>query len=195
MFRALPRPSSGAYNCISSLWFYRWSVAVAAFLVVVGPTTTNNAALRNKSEIIFTIKLICVIFNTEPLNVCSNPQTRCSGCKFMHSEDTFFVFFCALLWAGIAQSLWLLATAWTARWSNPGGGEIFSTCLEQPWSPPTLLRYRYRVYPGVKSVGAWRWPPTPRPSAEVKERVELYSYSNSGPSWPVLGCILPLPIT
>jgi len=26
MFRAPPRPSSGAYNCISSLWFYRWSV-------------------------------------------------------------------------------------------------------------------------------------------------------------------------
>jgi hypothetical protein len=22
MFRALPRPSSGAYNCINSLWFY-----------------------------------------------------------------------------------------------------------------------------------------------------------------------------
>ena len=35
MFRALPRPSSGAYNCISSLWFYRWSVASAALLVVV----------------------------------------------------------------------------------------------------------------------------------------------------------------
>jgi len=30
MFRALPRPSSGAYNCISSLWFYRWSIVVAA---------------------------------------------------------------------------------------------------------------------------------------------------------------------
>jgi len=26
MFRASPRPSSGAYNCINSLWFYRWSV-------------------------------------------------------------------------------------------------------------------------------------------------------------------------
>ena len=26
LFRAPPRPSSGAYNCISSLWFYRWSV-------------------------------------------------------------------------------------------------------------------------------------------------------------------------
>ena len=42
IFRALPRPSSGAYNCISSLWFYRWSVAVAALLVVVCQTTTNS---------------------------------------------------------------------------------------------------------------------------------------------------------
>jgi len=30
MFQALPRPSSGAYNCNSSLWFYRWSMVVAA---------------------------------------------------------------------------------------------------------------------------------------------------------------------
>jgi len=37
MFRASPRPSSGAYNCISSLWFYRWCVVVAALLVVVWP--------------------------------------------------------------------------------------------------------------------------------------------------------------
>jgi len=48
MFRAPPRPSSGAYNCINSLWFYRWSVAVAALLAgsgrPAGQTTTNNAA-------------------------------------------------------------------------------------------------------------------------------------------------------
>jgi len=47
MFRALSRPSSGAYNCISSLWFYRWSVVVAALLVVVWPagqTTTKKTA-------------------------------------------------------------------------------------------------------------------------------------------------------
>jgi hypothetical protein len=37
MFRAPPRPSSGAYNCINSLWFYRWRVVVAALLVVVWP--------------------------------------------------------------------------------------------------------------------------------------------------------------
>jgi len=35
MFQAPPSPSPGAYNCISSLWFYRWSMVVAALLVVV----------------------------------------------------------------------------------------------------------------------------------------------------------------
>jgi len=44
MFWVLPCPSSGAYNCISSLWFCRWSVVVAALLVMVWQTTTNNAA-------------------------------------------------------------------------------------------------------------------------------------------------------
>jgi hypothetical protein len=47
-------------------------------------------------------------------------------------------------------------------------------------------------FPGVK------WPERgvdhpPPSSAEVKERVELYLYSPSGPSWPVLGRTLPLP--
>jgi len=39
----------------------------------------------------------------------------------------------------------------------------------------------------------WYWPPTPS-SAEVKERVALYLYSHSVPSWPVLGWTLPLPL-
>ena len=33
----------------------------------------------------------------------------------------------------------------------------------------------------------------PPSSAEVKERVQLYVYSTSGPSWPVIGGALPLP--
>jgi len=37
MFRTPQRPPSGAYNCINSLWFYLWSVVVAAMLVVVWP--------------------------------------------------------------------------------------------------------------------------------------------------------------
>jgi hypothetical protein len=35
MFRLPLCPSSGAYNCTRSLWFYCWSVAVGAFLVMV----------------------------------------------------------------------------------------------------------------------------------------------------------------
>ena len=47
MFRASPRPSSGAYNCTTSLWFYRWRAAVGALLVVVWQTTTNNAPIAS----------------------------------------------------------------------------------------------------------------------------------------------------
>ena len=39
---------------------------------------------------------------------------------------------------------------------------------------------------GGKGAGAWCCPPTPS-TAEVKERVETYLYSPSGPSWPVMG--------
>jgi len=41
-------------------------------------------------------------------------------------------------------------------------------------------------FPAVKPPGHGIDHPPP-PSAEVKERVELYFYSPSGPSWPVLG--------
>jgi hypothetical protein len=43
VFRASPRPSSGANNCTRSVWFYCWRAVAAALLVVVWQTTTNNA--------------------------------------------------------------------------------------------------------------------------------------------------------
>jgi hypothetical protein len=60
----------------------------------------------------------------------------------------------------------------------------------RPTQPPIL---RVPGFLGDKADGAWSWPPTPS-SAEVKEWVGLYLYSPSGPSWPVLGWTLPLPI-
>jgi hypothetical protein len=46
---------------------------------------------------------------------------------------------------------------------------------------------------GVKRPGRGvKHPPTS--NTEVKERVELYLYSPSGPSWSVLGWPLPLPL-
>ena len=72
------------------------------------------------------------------------------------------------------------------RGSNPGRGEIFRTCPDMLWGPPSLLYNGYRVIPGGKAAGTWRWPPT-LSSAEVKERVELYLYYFSVPSWLVVG--------
>jgi hypothetical protein len=46
-------------------------------------------------------------------------------------------------------------------------------------------------FPGVKRPGCGVDYPPPS-SAEVKERVELYLYSPSGPLWPVLGRTLPI---
>jgi len=94
--------------------------------------------------------------------------------------------------AGISQSVKRLATGWTVQGSNPGRGEIFRARPDQRWGPPSPLNNGYRVFPAGKTAGAWRWPPTPS-SAGVKERVELYLYSTSGPSWPVIGRPLPLP--
>jgi hypothetical protein len=56
----------------------------------------------------------------------------------------------------------------------------------------SLLYNGYRVpFPVVKRPGRGVNHP-PQSSAEVKERVELYLYYPSGPSWPVLGKTLPL---
>ena len=61
-----------------------------------------------------------------------------------------------------------------------------------PTQPP--IQWIPGLFPWGKSAGAWRWPPNPT-SAEVKETVELYLYSPSGPSWPVLEWTLPFTFT
>jgi hypothetical protein len=46
MFRASPRPSSGARNCTRSLWFYRWRPVVGALLVMVWQVMREPARPR-----------------------------------------------------------------------------------------------------------------------------------------------------
>jgi hypothetical protein len=100
------------------------------------------------------------------------------------------------LGSGIAQSVERLATGWKVRGSITGVYEIFRNRLDRPWGPPSLL-YVYngnRVsFPRVKRPGRGVDHPPPF-SAECKESVEVYLYSLSGPSWPVIGWPLPLPL-
>jgi hypothetical protein len=61
-----------------------------------------------------------------------------------------------------------------------------------PTQPP--IQWGTGLSPGVKQSGRGVDHP-PSTIVEVKERVELYFYSPSGPLWPVLGWTLPLPFT
>jgi len=59
---------------------------------------------------------------------------------------------------------------WTVWGSNLGGGEIFCTCLDRPWSPPSLLYNGYRVFPrGEERPGRDLDPSPPSSAAIMKE--------------------------
>ena len=84
--------------------------------------------------------------------------------------------------AGIATRYGVDGPGIESRW-----GEIFRTRSDRPWGPSSLLYKGYRVsFPGLKRPGPDVNHPRPF-SAEVKERVELYLYSSSATSWPVIG--------
>ena len=69
----------------------------------------------------------------------------------------------------IAQLVQRLATGWTVRGSNPGGGNIFRTCPDLPWGPPSLLHNGYQVFPGGKERPGRDADPSPSSSAVVKK--------------------------
>ena len=93
--------------------------------------------------------------------------------------------------AGIAQSVQRLATGWTVRGSNPGGGARFSSLVQTgPGAQPAFYTMGTGSFPGVKRLG--RDDDHPPPSKRRgQESVPLYLYSPSGPSLPVIGRTLP----
>jgi len=60
-----------------------------------------------------------------------------------------------------------MATGWTVWRSNPGGGEIFCTCPDRPWGPPSLLYNGYLDFPGGKDRPERDADPSPPSSAMV----------------------------
>ena len=95
--------------------------------------------------------------------------------------------------AGIAQSVQRLATGWTVQGSNPGGGRDFPRPSRPgPGAHSASCTMGTGSFPGAERPG--RGVDHPPPSKRRgHERVELYLYSPSGPSWSVIGRTLPLP--
>jgi hypothetical protein len=82
----------------------------------------------------------------------------------------------------------------------PVGGEIFRTCPDRPWGPPSFLYNGYRGFSEGKERPGCDADPS-LPSSDVgHERVELYLYSPYGPyalyraTVPVQRWPLPLPL-
>ena len=79
--------------------------------------------------------------------------------------------------------------------SNTSGSEIFHTCSDQLWGPPSLPYNGYWVsFPGVRQLRRDSDHPPPS-GAKVKERVDIYLYSPSGPSRQVIGWTLSFTFT
>ena len=74
-------------------------------------------------------------------------------------------------WAGIPQPVQRLATGWTVRGSNPGGGRDFP----HPFKPALGLtqppiQWVPGLFPGGKAAGSWRRPPTPHLPLKLKKQ-------------------------
>ena len=76
------------------------------------------------------------------------------------------------------------------RLDGPGIESRWGARFSEPVQTDPEGGYRFS-FPGVKRPGLGFDHPLPS-SAEGKERVELYLYSPSGPSWPILGWTLPV---
>jgi len=94
----------------------------------------------------------------------------------------------ASVWAEVAQSEYPLHRGCTVRESNAAGGTRFSTPGQtgtgaRPASDGMGTGFPF-LWQSGRGVALTTHPP---PSAEVPEREDLYLYSASGRSWPVLG--------
>ena len=81
--------------------------------------------------------------------------------------------------------------AWRSGDRNPVGARFSAPVQTGPGAHPASCTMGNGSFPWVKRPRRGAAHPLPS-SAEVEGRVELYIYSPSGPSWPVIGWTLPL---
>jgi hypothetical protein len=94
---------------------------------------------------------------------------------------------------GLGYHGWYSNSLWAGRSGDRilVGPRLFTPINTGPESHPASCTVSTSSLPGLKRPGHSIDQP-PESSAEVKENVELYLYSHSEPSWPVIGWTLPL---
>jgi hypothetical protein len=91
-------------------------------------------------------------------SVCSTNRDpdQCNGTYEYEARDVdlphVFTVYGPRSSVGIATRYGLDGAGIESRW----GVEIFRTRPERPWGPPSLLYNGYRVFPAIKTAGAWR---------------------------------------
>ena len=102
---------------------------------------------------------------------------------FLHSDNELNSYLTHIsctqqAWVAIAQSVWRLATGWTVRGSNPGGGRDFPH-LSRPTLGSTQPPVQWvRVFPGGKERPGRDADPSASSSAVVKKE---QSYTSTPP--------------
>ena len=127
------------------------------------------------------------------------------------NPDVFYNVSSVILWNEYSSSRSLLTSSmfpvrpgWLSRYSDslragrsgdriPVGVKFSAPVQTGPASHPASCTMGTGSFLGVKRPGRGADHPPPS-SAEVEGRAELYLYSPSGPSWPVIGWPLPLPL-
>jgi len=101
------------------------------------------------------------------LYVCIRPRISLFISKLLHALHLSLQIFFEINLSMINTKR--LATGWTVRRSNPGGGQIFRTRPDRPWAHPASCATGTGFLSGGKAAGAWRWPPTPSSFGVKKE--------------------------
>jgi hypothetical protein len=113
----------------------------------------------------------------------------------LHWHEHFNVLsYCAILYGIVGRdSVVSIATLRAGRSGDriPLGARFSAPIQTGPGAYPASCTMGTRSFSGVKQPGRGVDHPPPS-SAKVNERIEVYLYSPSGSSWPVLGWTLPL---
>ena len=148
---------------------------------------------------------------TSPLTYQDPNDLLFGDMHFVRGQSgTTGVFICNLVTSFPNENLWMLFTEWLFyewpgifQWYSdslragrsgdriPVGARFSAPVQTGPAAHPASNTMGIGYFQGVKRPGRCVDHPPPS-STEVKERVELYLYSPSGLSWPVLRWILPL---